>query len=131
MTKNKLRNGQTFAFDPTNMQHTAFNPLAASDSDAITALLRCMCVEGLDAADQCELDDQLEAIVPALVELRDAGHLKLNFAVVASYGALEGFMRLADDERLSALSRGRCVAMRNRLVTQSVKVLLGHLSERS
>lgn len=109
------------------MRHGAFNPLCIANPEAIASLLRQICAEGLSAEDQIELDDQIEAIVPALVELRDGGYLELNFAVVASHATLHGFTRLADDERLTSLSRARCVAIRNRMIVAGVEALLGHI----
>jgi hypothetical protein len=64
--------------------------------------------------------------VPALIELRDAGHIKLNMRVIIDNSDLDGLMALADDGRLSALSRMRCKAIRDRILVQGVKLLLGH-----
>lgn len=104
----------------------SFNPAEVLNDEALADLLRTMCKAGLAPAEQAEVEDQIEALVPALVELRDAGHLKLNMAVIAEHGKLDGFMRLADDQRLSDLSRRRCKAIRDRIVAQGVKALLGH-----
>jgi hypothetical protein len=100
------------------------NPLAEAPADMITSLLRQLCAIA-DTGDQqqSEIDDQLEALVPALVELRDAGHLRLNMAAAVSYASLEGFMQLADDARLSPLSRARCEAIRNRFLANSIRAL--------
>lgn len=107
-----------------NQPSIAFNPLACASEDTLAELLRQMCAHVGDSLDhRAEIDDQLEALVPALVELRETGHLKLNMAVLASYGTLEGFMRLADDERLTPLSRARCAAIRNRLLVHGLKAL--------
>jgi hypothetical protein len=102
------------------------NPLADAPEDMITALLRQLCTLEDDSAEpRAKIEDQLEALVPALVELRDAGHLGLNMAVAVSYGTLRGFMQLAGDARLSPLSRARCEAIRNRLIVRSLNALFG------
>jgi len=113
-------------FDPAGQPATRFNPFEAADADWIEGFLRMTCVEGVRPADRRELEDQIEALVPALVELRDAGHIELNAMTLARFGTLDGFIQLAGDERLSELSRRRCEAMRVRLVVQGVKALLGH-----
>ena len=115
-----------------NQPSIAFNPLADASVETITELFRQMCAHDGDSLDhRAEIDDQLEALVPALVELREAGHVKLNMAVAASYGTLDGFMRLADDERLTPLSRARCAAIRNRLLAQSLKAFFAaHRTEK-
>lgn len=113
-------------FDPAGQQATRLNPFAEADADWIEGFLRMTCVEGARAADRAELEDQIEALVPALVELRDAGHIELNALTLASYGTLDGFVQLAGDARLSELSRRRCEAMRVRLVVQGIKALWGH-----
>lgn len=104
----------------------SFNPAECLNEQALAELLRTMCKSGLIPAEQAGVEDQIEALVPALVELRDAGHLKLNMAVIAEHGKLEDFMRLADDQRLSDLSRRRCKAIRDKLIAQEVKALFGH-----
>ena len=104
----------------------SFNPAESLNEEAFAELLRPMCKSGLVPIEQAEVEDQIEALVPALVELRDAGHLKLNMAIIAEHGKLDGFMRLADDQRLSDLSRRRGQAISDRLIAQGVKALLGH-----
>jgi hypothetical protein len=104
----------------------AFNPFATATSEWIDGFLRMTCADGLKSEQRSELDDQIEALVPALIELRDAGHIQLNAAALASFGTLEGFTKLASDGRLSELSRRRCEAIRVRLIVQGVKALLGH-----
>lgn len=118
---------EKFTFDAATAKHGTFNPLETADCESIASLLRQLCSEGLSAEDQTELDDQIEAVVPALVELRDGGHLNLNFATVAEYATLDGFMRLAGDDRLTSLSRSHCIAIRNRMVALGVKAFLGHI----
>ncbi|MBC9969110.1 hypothetical protein [Ralstonia insidiosa] len=111
-------------FNPTQAVTVRFNPLDQASAEEIDGFLRQVCAtQGETREEQTEIADQLEALVPALVELRDAGHIPLNMAVVASYGTLDGFMRLAGDERLTPLSRARCAAIRNRLLAQSLKAL--------
>ncbi len=110
-----------------SQQHGSFNPLEAADADAMAALLWQLCTAGLNAEDRSEAGDQIEAIVPALIELRDGGHVRLNFALVVSYATLDGFTSLANDKRLTSLSRAQCAAIRNRMVVRGVKALLGHL----
>lgn len=102
------------------------NPFAGATGEELAQLLHNMCADGLNAADLAELEDQIEAVVPAVIELRDAGHLILSARVIADTATLEGIMQLADDSRLSELSRNRCRALRDRYVLQGVKALLGH-----
>ncbi|MCL6485253.1 MAG: hypothetical protein I4O49_14005 [Janthinobacterium lividum] len=102
----------------------ALNPLADASEAAVKEFLRQVCSIGADSQEERnEIDEQLEALVPALIELRDAGHIKLNMAVAARYGTLDGFMRLAADERLTPPSRYRCSAIQNRLLAKSLKSL--------
>lgn len=114
-------------FDLANGEHGSFNPLDGADADSMAALLLQLCATGLTSEDRAELGDQIEAIVPALIELRDAGYVRLNLAQVVSHAKLDGFTRLAGDERISPLSRARCAAIRNRMIARGVKALLGHL----
>lgn len=104
----------------------SFNPAEGMSEEELASFLRTISQDGLSTADQAEIEDQIEALAPALVELRDAGHIKLNMAVIVEHGKLEGFMALAEDDRLTDLSRRRCRAIRDRLVVQGVKALLGH-----
>lgn len=110
----------------TDAPSVSFNPADGLTEDGLGELLRTMCKDGLSSDEETELEDQIEALVPALVELRDAGHLRLNMAVIAKHGTLDGFMCLAEDPRLSDLSRRRCKAIRDRILVQGVKALLGH-----
>ncbi|HIH2751439.1 TPA: hypothetical protein ACYLN4_007277 [Burkholderia lata] len=104
----------------------SLNPVAAASADFIDQFLRNLCERGDDTPEiREELHDQLEALVPALVELRDGGHLSLNMGIVTSMATLPGFMQLAADERLSPLSRARCEAIRNRMVARSIRALFG------
>lgn len=104
-----------------------FNPFSSASADEISQVCLTMAGAGLSAAELAELEDQIEATVPALVELRDAGHIELNTREIAVAATVEGMMRLAEDSRLTELSRNRCRAMRDRMVVQGVKQLLGHL----
>lgn len=108
-------------------QGMSLNPFAEISENGLEALLRSMCSEGLSSAELAELEDQIEAVAPALIELRDGGHLDLNVREVANAAKLEGMVQLADDERLSELSRNRCRALRDRYLAQGVKALLGNL----
>src|SRR5450830_936815 len=104
----------------------ALNPAAEMSAPELETFLRTACSYGLSLPEQVEIEDQIEALAPAIVELRDAGHIKLNMSVIASYGKLDGFIQLADDVRLTDLSRNRCRAIRDRLVVLGVKQILGH-----
>lgn len=108
-------------------QGMAFNPFSSATRDELSRLLHSMCAEGLDVATLAELEDQIEAVVPAVVELRDAGHLVLTARSIADASKLEGMMQLAEDPRLSDFSRNRCRALRDRYIAQGVKALLGHI----
>ncbi len=99
---------------------------ATASAEWIEDFLRTICSEGLSVADRGELEDQIEALVQVVVELRYEGHIRLNARTLASYGSLDGFMQLASDTRLSDLARRKCESMRTRLVLQGVKALLGH-----
>lgn len=103
-----------------------FNPFSTAPADWIEQFLLTTCADGLSTSDRRELEDQIEALVPAVVELRDAGHVDLNARAIASFGTLDGFMRLAADTRLSELARARCEAIRTRLIVHGVRALLGH-----
>lgn len=114
----------TMTLHPSQATSLSLNPLSGASEEAIEELLRQICsLQGDTLEERAEIDDQIEALVPALVELRDAGHVKLNMAVVATYATLDGFMRLAGDERLTPLSRARCSAIHTRLLARSLKAL--------
>lgn len=102
------------------------NPFATAPADWLEGFLLRICAEGLSPSEVTELQDQLEALVPAALELRDGGHMQLNAAALISLGSLDGFTQLANDARLSDLSRQRCAAIRTRLVVRSVRSLLGN-----
>lgn len=108
-------------------QGMTLNPFADATEEELSRLLHGMCSEGLNAADLAELDDQIEAVVPAVVELRDAGFLVITARAIADAGKLEGLMELAEDAKLSDLSRNRCRVLRDRYIAQGVKALLGQL----
>jgi hypothetical protein len=107
---------------------TTFNPFAEAVTSDIELMLRAMCSPGLSPSETEELEDQIEALVPAVVELRDQGHLALNARVLSDMARLEGFMSLAVDERLTNLSRCRCAAIRDRMIARGVQSILGHTS---
>lgn len=112
--------------DPTTPTTASLNPFATAPAVWIEDFLRLTCADGLRPADRAELEDQIEALVPAVVELRNGGHIQLNAAALASFASSEGFWQLANDARLSDLARRRCEAIRVRMVVQGVKALLGH-----
>ncbi|TXG99946.1 MAG: hypothetical protein E6R08_00500 [Nevskiaceae bacterium] len=109
------------------MSAIAINPFAMASANEMEALLRAMCSQELPAKEKAELDDQIEALVPAMVELRDAGHIQLSVSTLASFGTLDGFIQLAADARLSDMVRPRCEAIRVRMIVQGVRALLGHI----
>lgn len=109
------------------MHSHTLNPFASASADEIEALLRAMCAHGLAPADDAELEDQIEALVPAAVELRDTAQMDLNAKVLRDLGTLEGFMSLAADDRLSSLSRQRCAAIRDRMLVHGVRAMLGQI----
>jgi len=106
-----------------------FNPFAEASADEVETLLRAMCAPGLSASDAAELDDQIEALVSAAIELRDLGFLNLNAKSLSDLSRLDGFMSLASDDRLTSLSRKRCVAIRDRMIIRGVQTLLGHTGD--
>ena len=102
-----------------------YNPFAQASELEIESLLRSLCADGLSASDAAELDDQIEALVPAAVELRDGGHLELNARALSELGQLKGFMSLSEDKRLSDLTRLRCAAIRDRMIVRGIDAILG------
>jgi hypothetical protein len=113
-------------FSPADAGSSTLNMVADCSSEELTQLLRAACLHGATPSEQAELDDQIEALVAALVELRDRAGIELNARVVSEYGTPEGFGKLADDVRLSNLARQQCRAIYVRLVAQGVKAILGH-----
>lgn len=105
------------------------NPFAMASEGEMEELLRAMCQEGLSTADQADMHNQIEALVPAVIELRDAGYLQPNARVVSNLGTLNGFMTLAADSRLSDLTRRRCAAICDRMIVRGVKAMLGHTAK--
>lgn len=116
-----------FTFQPGRQESVTFNPVADLRQDDLMALLRAVCADRTTQDEQTELDDQLEALVPAMIELRDKHGVNLNMRVLANMGTMEGFASLAHDARLSPLARQRCKAIHTRLTVQGVKAFLGHL----
>lgn len=111
----------------TPMNGILLNPFAIASAEELELLLRAMCSQGLTPKQAAELDDQIEALVPAVIELRDAGHVPLSASALRAFATLDGFSQLSADARLSALARRRCEAIRVRMVVQGVKALLGHI----
>lgn len=110
----------------TQQDSLGSNPFSDADSAWIEGFLRSTCTEGMSAADKSAFEDQIEALVPALVELRDGGHIGMNAKTIADFGTLDGFAQLSCDTRLTELRRQRCESIRVRLVVQGVKAFLGH-----
>ncbi|MCC7684791.1 hypothetical protein [Janthinobacterium sp. FW305-128] len=104
----------------------AFNPAAGLSEYELTELLRVLCTQSDSAIDREEIEDQIEAMVPAVIELRDRFGVELNMKVLGEFGTLAGFGQLADDVRLSSRARQRCKAIHTRLVVMGVKAILGH-----
>lgn len=110
-----------------DMESTTSNPFASADATWIENFLGSACRGGLTPAEQSELDDQIEALVPALIELRDGGHINLSARSFVEYGSAAGFSQLAKDSRLSRLSQQRCEAIRVRMVVHGIRTFLGHV----
>lgn len=115
-----------FKFEPGQITSAVFNPAAACSERKLTDLLRAMCTPAEGAADSAEIEDQIKALVPAVIELRDRYGVELNMKVISDFGTLAGFGQLADDARLSDLVRQRCKAIHTRLVVMGVKAIMGH-----
>lgn len=102
------------------------NPFSGASASWIENFLRETFSEGLRPPARNEIEDQIVALVPAVIELRDAGHIQLNAVALASFTSLEGFSRLAKDPRLSEAVRSRCEAIRARMIARGAKSMLGH-----
>ena len=63
---------------------------------------------------------QLKAVVPALVELCDAGYIDITMKIIADSCTLDGLMQLAGDVRLSEPSRCRCEVMRDHMISHDL-----------
>lgn len=108
-------------------KQVTFNPFSEATASWIECYLRLTCAEVSTAIEQRELDDQIAALVPALVELRDGGHITLNAKILVDFASLKGFSYLASDERLTAQSRQRCETIcKNLIVQRVVEVFGGH-----
>lgn len=105
----------------------AFNPLAGASCQEVQSLLQQVVIHDVSQEEAAELEDQIEALAHAVVELRDAGHLELNIGAVASLATLDGFASLAADSRLSSLARARCAAIHNRMTASLVRGVHLHL----
>lgn len=110
---------------PSGRRPRDLNPFAAASARWIEDFLRETFAEGLRPTQRSEVEDQIVALVPAVIELRDAGHIQLNAVALASFTSLEGFSRLAKDSRLSDAVRSRCEAVRARMIVRGAKALLG------
>lgn len=111
---------------PTSPRATGPNPFAAAPMSWIEDFLRQTCADGLRPAQRSEMEDQINALVPAIVELRDGGHIQLNARALASFTSEEGISGLARDTRLTEATRRRCEAIRERMIVKGMKALLGH-----
>lgn len=105
----------------------AFNPLAGASCEEVESLLRQFVIHDVSNEEAAELEDQVEALAHAVVDLRDAGHLELNLGAVASLATMDGFGSLAADSRLSGLARARCAAIHNRMTASLVRGVHRHL----
>lgn len=115
-----------FKFEPGQHESAVLNPVAACSEGELTDLLRTQCIQADSATNRVEIEDQIAAMVPAVIELRDSFGLGMNIKVLSEFGTLAGFSQLADDVRLSDLARQRCKAIHTRLVVMGVKAILGH-----
>ncbi|MTJ93574.1 MAG: hypothetical protein F8N36_12020 [Desulfovibrio sp.] len=106
-----------------------FNPLDGLTADQVIALINQLIVDQapLSHEDLCEREDRLDAIIPALVELRDEHHQPLTFLTIAEAESLDWFFEAAEDDRLSPETRQNRIALRDRYVVQGVRKLLGYL----
>lgn len=91
-----------------------FNVLDGQPAATIDAWMRQTLTEHMNEDELAELDDTLEALIPALVELRDQHGCPLDIKTVADHANMTGFARLAMDEQLSSLNRLNCQAMARR-----------------
>lgn len=103
------------------LSSNVLNPFATADEAWIESFLRLACLNGATHAERSEWEDQIEALVPALVELRNGKHLVLTAQSFVEWGDAAGFQRLAHDIRLSPLNRQRCRAIWNRLLVQGLR----------
>jgi hypothetical protein len=102
------------------MKESNFNPFAIGTAEELATLLLFGCDDELSQPERDQLAGEVHAIVPALVELRDAGLLQLNARLIVEYATLEGLTRLSADARLSQGLRARCSAVREQLLVDAV-----------
>lgn len=105
----------------------AINPFYSANADDIELMLRSLCSEGMSPSEISELNDQIEALVCAAVDLRDKGFINLDALTLSKMAELDGFCSLANDERLSPINRARCSAIRDRMIAVGVKSVLVRL----
>lgn len=97
-----------------NAPTATLNVLDGQPAATIDAWMRQALTENMNEEELAELEDTLEALIPALVELRDHHGCALNLRTVTEHACVAGFARLAMDERLSTLNRLNCQAMARR-----------------
>ncbi len=102
------------------MKEQTFNPFAIGTAEELASLLLFGSGDELSQPERDQLAVQVHAIIPALVELRDAGLLQLNARLIAEYATLEGLTRLSADLRLRQGLRARCSAVRDQLIMDAV-----------
>jgi hypothetical protein len=113
----------TIRLDKQQGGAVAFNPISSCSEVELSRFLFAMCVG--NEIDNAGIRDQIEALVPAVIELRDRFGLELNMLTLSNYGTVAGFGELARDVRLSDLTRARCKAIYARLLVQGIKLLFG------
>lgn len=86
----------------------SINPIDGLTALELKALLKSLSVDEDSPRQKMLIEQQIDALVPALVELRDGGHQDLNMRVVAELAMPHGFERLSRDARLSESVRHRC-----------------------
>jgi hypothetical protein len=90
----------TFNFLPGHATTpAASNPVGDCSEGELTDLLRRMCLHG-DAAD-AEIEDQIEALAPVVIELRDRSGVDLNMKMLSEYGTAFGFSVSSPRKRAS------------------------------
>lgn len=102
------------------------NPVADATAEDLSTMMLELCRPGVSQDELCELQDKIDAVVPALVELRDAGHIELTLRTIVENATIAGLKALAENTRLSAVHRMHAKAMHDRLIVHGVKALLGH-----
>lgn len=103
----------------SSAHNLALNPFATGGQAEIASLLLHICGEDRTENERSDLKDAIDALVPALIELRDGGHLDLNAAKIIEYGRLDGFEKLAGDGRVTASARAKCAAICDRARTMT------------